>query len=281
MELQALRYAGMVARMTFDQGVEAYREFLAKDQNPGDPRQMLLDFLEWPEPDPERFALDVRIVLVAPGFSPEITSTVLWLNEYDLDIRCVRLTPYLLEEKILLNVEQIVPLPEARDYQVQIRQKKQQERAASRQPRAEPTIVTLVASGVLRSGVRLQLIRPPRTGLVLPSDDCKRATFEGPGRQGIRWDFDGQGYSLSGLCKKLCETAGYTAAGAFRGPDYWGLEGETRSLTELAGDENRSIDCAGAVKRSSAQPVEFVAIARPGLCDNHSRTWEMILCPPL
>ena len=47
-----------------------------------------------PDPKVSEFAQDVRIVLVSANFSKEITMSVLWLNERDLDIRCVRLIPY-------------------------------------------------------------------------------------------------------------------------------------------------------------------------------------------
>ena len=130
MELQALRYAAMVARMTFEQAVEAYRKFLAKIGSQLDPQASLVGFLGWSEANEQGFAQDVRIVLVAADFSQEITSTVLWLNDRNLDIRCVRVKPYQLEGKLLLDVQQVIPLPEAADYQIQIREKKQEERAA-------------------------------------------------------------------------------------------------------------------------------------------------------
>lgn len=49
------------------------------------------------------------------------------------DSRCIRLKPYLDGEKHLIDVQQIIPLPEANDYQVQLREKGQ----ASRKQRAE------------------------------------------------------------------------------------------------------------------------------------------------
>ena len=124
MELQALRYAAMVSAMTFDRAVEAYREFLESNELEADPRQDILDFLEWAEPDEEKFARDVRIVLASQDFSKEITSTVMWLNDKGLDIRCVRLATYKDEDQVLLDARQVIPLPEATDYQVQISEKR-------------------------------------------------------------------------------------------------------------------------------------------------------------
>ena len=123
MELQALRYAAMVSTMTFTQAVEAYRGVLTREGKDADPEQGILDFLAWDDVDEERFASDVRLLLVAQDFSRELTTAVMWLSERDLDIRCIRIRPYRLGDRLLLDVQQIIPLPEAADYQVRIREK--------------------------------------------------------------------------------------------------------------------------------------------------------------
>lgn len=130
MELQALRYAAMVSTMTFDQVVEVFAAHLRRLERDDEPRATILDFLGWEEPDEERFAQDVRIVLASAEFSRELTTTVMWLNERGLDLRCVRLRPYRHESRLLLDVQQVIPLPEAEDYQVRLREKVQRERVA-------------------------------------------------------------------------------------------------------------------------------------------------------
>jgi hypothetical protein len=130
MELQALRYAAMVSTMTFDKAVEVYANHLAQINNEKDARRTLLEFLDWEEPDEDHFAQDVRIVLVSAEFSKELTTAVLWLNERDLDIRCVRLKPYNDNGRTLVDVQQVIPLPEATEYQVQVSAKSRQERIA-------------------------------------------------------------------------------------------------------------------------------------------------------
>src|SRR2546421_3564470 len=94
MELQAIRYAAMVSKMTFEKAVDIYGSYLSKNGSDTDARAAILEFLEWEEPKEDAFAQDVRIVLVSANFSKEVTTAVLWLNEHDLDIRCIRLTPY-------------------------------------------------------------------------------------------------------------------------------------------------------------------------------------------
>ncbi len=135
MELQGLRYAAMVSTMTFDQAAQAHAHYLNQrskaDKNPEhQARKAILSFLGWEEPQDDGFAANVRILLASQDFHRELTTTVMWLLERDIDIRCVRLTPYKLDDdQIVLNVEQVIPLPEAAEYQIRVREKRQLERA--------------------------------------------------------------------------------------------------------------------------------------------------------
>jgi len=128
MELQAIRYAAMVSKLTFAQSVEAHARFLRHLGRDDDAEAAILKFLEWDEPNEKEFAQETRIILVSGEFSKEITTSVLWLNERDLDVRCVRLRPYALGERTLLDIQQVLPLPEATEYQVQLRRKAAEER---------------------------------------------------------------------------------------------------------------------------------------------------------
>ena len=135
MELQAIRYAAMVSTMTFDNAINVFGQYLNKLGKEDDARECLLEFLDWEEPDEEQFAQEVRIILAAPGFSPEITSSVLWLNEYGLDIKCIRLHLYRDADKTFLDIQRLIPLPEAEEYQIKIRDKTRKEKASRTQSR--------------------------------------------------------------------------------------------------------------------------------------------------
>ncbi len=130
MELQALRYASMVSTLTFDKLATIYEDYLTENNIGGNAVESLLEFLEWEGPEEDQFAQEVRIVLVSAEFSKELTTSVMWLNDFGLDIRCVRISPYKNGNETLLDVHTLIPIPEAADYQVQIREKKQKERAA-------------------------------------------------------------------------------------------------------------------------------------------------------
>jgi len=126
MELQAIRYASMVSAMTFERAEAIHAEFLRSiGEPPEEARTRILAFLGWEGPDEESFAADVRIVLVSEDFGKELTTAVLWLREREIDIRCIRMRPYLDGETRLIDVQQIIPLPEANEYQVQLREKEQ------------------------------------------------------------------------------------------------------------------------------------------------------------
>lgn len=130
MELQSLRYAAMVSTLTFSRAVEIYQKYLTSIGSEADPENRLLEFLTWEEPQEDDFALDVRIVLVSSNFSKELTTSVMWLNERNIDIRCVRFIPYKHNDQVFIDVQQIIPLPEAESYQVKIKQQSVERREA-------------------------------------------------------------------------------------------------------------------------------------------------------
>jgi len=127
-ELQAIRYAALVSAMTLDQIVEQRERFAAdRGLDEVDSRSVVLAWIG----GEEMLADDVRIILVAADFGLELTTTVLWLTErHDLDITCVRAVPYQLDDRLLLNVEQVIPLPETASYQVSVRRKEAETRQA-------------------------------------------------------------------------------------------------------------------------------------------------------
>ncbi|WP_432573669.1 hypothetical protein [Kineococcus sp. SYSU DK005] len=136
MELQALRYAAMISAMTFEQLVATYTRHLSStdpDSAEG-AREQLADWLEEVGGEDAVLHRQVRIVLAAAGFDAQITTTVLWLNDvYGLDISCVRIVPYAVAGKLLLDVQQVIPLPEAEELTVRLRQRESAARAASAQ----------------------------------------------------------------------------------------------------------------------------------------------------
>jgi hypothetical protein len=114
----------MVSTMTFEKAAQIHVEYLKKVRNSSeDAQSRLLTFLNWDEPAEDKFGADARIILVSEDFSKELTTAVLWLREHDIDIRCVRLKPYLDADKLYVDVQPLIPLPEVQDYVVKVREK--------------------------------------------------------------------------------------------------------------------------------------------------------------
>ncbi|MCY4287556.1 MAG: hypothetical protein OXC63_03085 [Aestuariivita sp.] len=135
MELQAVRYASMVSHMTFASALRAHQAFMDKYGIEEDAERRLLQFLDWDEPREDEFAAEVAIVLGSADFSKELTTAVMWLSEYDIDVRCIKLKPYRLGKEVHIDIVQIFPLPEAAEYQVRVREKEREERRLRSQNR--------------------------------------------------------------------------------------------------------------------------------------------------
>jgi hypothetical protein len=123
-ELQAIRYAAMVSSMTLDQAVAARAKSLGGDPAEAEvaARNTVTEFLGLDSIEDTELVDDVRIILVSADFSTEITTSVMWLNKRGLDIRCIRLCPYNMNGKVLVDATQIIPLPEAAEYEVKLRE---------------------------------------------------------------------------------------------------------------------------------------------------------------
>lgn len=136
MELQAIRYAAMVSGMTFDQLVDAHTSFLGGDNARGQAEAAILAFLGWQSPSEAAMKEDVRILLASGDFSKELTTSVLWLNKQGLDVTCIRMQPYRLDGQVLVDVQQIIPLREAEEYETKIRAQHQESRRAESENQA-------------------------------------------------------------------------------------------------------------------------------------------------
>lgn len=123
MELQALRYASMVSTMNFEKCVSIYQTYINNRGLIKNAKEDLMDFLEWETPLEDEFASNVKIVLASADFSKELTTSVMWLLSKGIDITCIKLAPYNFNGEVLLDINQIIPLPEAESYLIKIKEK--------------------------------------------------------------------------------------------------------------------------------------------------------------
>jgi len=157
-ELQALRYAAMISRMTFQSAVAAHARYLAEKHIVGDAGEAILSHLQWEAEGDAKFPSGVKIFLVSADFSKEVTTTALWLREYEVDIRCIRIKPYLLEGQVLVDVEEIVPLKEAEEYMVRLREQETEVRQARAQGRDRTRFRLIIGEKVFPSVTKTRLL---------------------------------------------------------------------------------------------------------------------------
>ena len=110
MDLQAIRYAAMVAALTSENIIEAHRAYLSKMKIEGDAEEYIRRHLETTDFE-DIHTGSPRIILVSEGFSTELTTGVLWLNDRGLDITCIQLQAYRNEPGLLLESSQVIPVP--------------------------------------------------------------------------------------------------------------------------------------------------------------------------
>ena len=125
-EWQAIKYASYCSSFSHDEIYKQFAEYLGTDSD--DAQEEIESFINC---EPEELNQSQRIILVAKEFHSEVISAVLWLRESEINIECIRLTPYFDQQRgLFINPEIIIPLPEAKDYI----QKKESKRKELKQP---------------------------------------------------------------------------------------------------------------------------------------------------
>jgi len=129
---QALKYTSYCSTLTTNQIIKIYQEYLDKWGNGEDAKENLLEFLEREEDELLLNRNDQRVVFISNNFRKEVTSTVLWLLEHDIQIQCFRAIPYSMGEELFLQVEQIIPLPETKEFMIDAKEKEKEEKEKSK-----------------------------------------------------------------------------------------------------------------------------------------------------
>lgn len=126
---QALKYASYCAGLKTENICSIYQEHLSKTGQPGTAGELIADFLE--VADLAEITLNrgvtQRIILIAANFRKEVTSTVLWLMNFKLQVQCFKVTPWSMAEDLFLNVEQIIPVKDTQDFVIGLADKAQDE----------------------------------------------------------------------------------------------------------------------------------------------------------
>ncbi|WP_252007080.1 hypothetical protein [Ferrimonas sp. SCSIO 43195] len=127
---QALKYASYCSSLTKSQVINIYQGYLERYCNGGDATSNLCDFLEVADLDEVVLnkGNDQRLIMVAAAFRKEVTSTALWLMSHGIRVQCFRVTPYQFGEQLFLNIDQVIPTPEASELMIGMNAKEADEK---------------------------------------------------------------------------------------------------------------------------------------------------------
>lgn len=202
-DLQAIRYAAMVSSMTIDKLLPYYIHYRRKYDDEVlsdiDARAEIVEFVE--SDSFNELSTKPRIILCSEGFSQELTTTVLWLRDSDIDISCVSITPYKVEDKVIVVPKVIIPLEEAKQYLIDIKRKEEERESSGRKIRAK-TMQILLDNSLVKEGDELKLKNSLPSWLEYNGDDPTfRATITGKKGQSnaVVWAKDGKEYAISAL----------------------------------------------------------------------------------
>lgn len=124
-ELQAIKYAAYCSTLTLNNVVKEFQAYSAKNGRVMDEEKAKATILEFiANDDFEEINDRPRIILVSKEFRPEVTASVMWLRTFGLDISCVKLTPYTIDDNTIgFESTTIIPLPEAIDFIIRAEEK--------------------------------------------------------------------------------------------------------------------------------------------------------------
>lgn len=126
---QALKYTAYVSGLNKLQIVEIYQHYLDRYCGGGSAVERICEFMEVEELDETVLnpGNGQRMIFIAANFRREVTATVLWLLSRGIRAQCFRVAPYTYGEELFIDLQQIIPTPEAADYMIGISSKEVEE----------------------------------------------------------------------------------------------------------------------------------------------------------
>ena len=129
---QALKYTAYVSGLTKTQIVDIYQQYLDRYCGGGNAVTRICDFMELEDLGETvlNSGNDQRMIFIAANFRREVTATVLWLLSRGIRAQCFKVTPYGFGDELILDLQQIIPTPEAADFMIGMSTKENDEKVA-------------------------------------------------------------------------------------------------------------------------------------------------------
>lgn len=126
---QALKYAAYCSTLKKAQVLDIFQRYLDRHRDGGDAETKISEFLDEDSLDEVvlNAGTDQRIIFIAANFRREVTAAVLWLLDHRVRAQCFRVIPYGYGEELFIDVQQIIPTPEAEDFMISMAEKEDEE----------------------------------------------------------------------------------------------------------------------------------------------------------
>jgi len=125
---QSLKYTSYCSGLAKSDIKDIFQKYLDEQGKDEYAERILCEFLGAEDfSEIELNSDDQRIIMIAANFRKEVTSTAMWLLDHNIKIKCIRVTPYELNNQVFIDTEQIIPIVNAEEYLIKIANKKQEE----------------------------------------------------------------------------------------------------------------------------------------------------------
>ena len=127
---QAIKYTAYVSGLTKTQILDIYQQYLDRYEGGGNAGARLCEFMEVEELEETVLnpGNDQRMIFIAANFRREVTASVLWLLSRGIRAQCFKVTPFSFGEELMIDIQQIIPTPEAADFMIGMASKENEEK---------------------------------------------------------------------------------------------------------------------------------------------------------
>ncbi len=172
---------------------------------------------------------------VAADFPKQVTHTVVWLSEMNLDIDLIQVGLWKVQDQLVAGLTKLYPTPEVEEFTLapaRIETKAATQKLKERS-RARKAVHVLVEAGLLPDGPRMRLV--PRHGVTESireaihawvGEDGSRgaATWNNGAANQLTWKADGGPYSPTGLANHILTSVTGRKADGIQGTTWWDVD---------------------------------------------------------
>ena len=126
---QSLKYAGYCSSLKKEDIKDIYSQYLSKIGSSDNAEESIVEFLNKADFSEVQLNQDLtqRIILVARQFRKEVTNTVIWARKYGMKIQCIKIVPYMINNQLIVDTEQIIPVKDIADIMIGYDEKAQED----------------------------------------------------------------------------------------------------------------------------------------------------------